>query len=120
GNGGRRVRGGMEGGADRTENLYNNHEPLDSAAAGMAAQGLLRLGRVLSSRGDADAARYEQGGLRVLDTLLGEPYLSTSERHQGLLLHSGYHWPNRWDHVPAGSEIPRGGSSPWGGHHPRG
>ena len=30
------------------------------------------------------------------------PYLSTDPGHQGLLLHSVYHWPNGWDHVPAG------------------
>ena len=28
--------------------------------------------------------------------------------HQGLLLHSVYHWPNGWDHVPAGARVPRG------------
>ena len=43
---------------------FNDHEPVDSSAAAIAAQGLLRLGRVLSRRGDAAGAdRYEQAGL---------------------------------------------------------
>ena len=39
--------------------------------------------------------------------------------HQGLLLHSVYHWPNGWDHVPPGPAIPRGESSQWGDYHAR-
>ena len=110
----------IDGWRDRAADPFNDHEPVDSSAAAIAAQGLLRLGRVLSSRGAAaDGDRYGQAGLRVLDTLLGEPYLSTSDRHQGLLLHSVYHWPNGWDHVPAGSRIPRGESSQWGDYHLR-
>jgi unsaturated chondroitin disaccharide hydrolase len=109
-----------EGWRDRPADPFNDREPVDSSAAAIAAQGLLRLGRVLSRRGAAsDADRYEQAGLRVLDTLLAEPYLSTDDRHQGLLLHSVYHWPNGWDHVPAGSRIPRGESSQWGDYHAR-
>ena len=65
--------------------------------------------------------RYEQAGLRVLATLMDEtgPYLSRDPRHQGLLLHSIYHRPNGWDHVPTGSRIPRGESSMWGDYHLR-
>ena len=57
----------------------------------------------------------------MLDTLIDEtgPYLSRDDRHQGLLLHSIYHRPNGWDHVPAGSRIPRGESSMWGDYHLR-
>jgi hypothetical protein len=55
----------------------------------------------------------------VLDTLLDDPYLSREEEHQGLLLHSVYHRPNGWDHVPPGSKIPRGESSQWGDYHAR-
>jgi len=110
----------IDGWRDRPADPFNDHEPVDSSAAAIAAQGLLRLGRVLASRGAAaDGDRYEQAGLLVLDTLLAEPYLSTSDRHQGLLLHSVYHWPNGWDHVPAGSKIPRGESSQWGDYHLR-
>jgi rhamnogalacturonyl hydrolase YesR len=95
----------------------NDHEPVDSSAAAIAAQGLLRLARVAARRGQ-DGHRYEQAGLRVLDTLIGDgPYLSRDARHQGLLLHSVYHRPNGWDYVPAGSRIPRGESSMWGDYH---
>jgi unsaturated chondroitin disaccharide hydrolase len=110
----------LSGWRDRPADPFNDHEPVDSSAAAIAAQGLLRLGHVLSRRGDAQAAdRYEQAGLRVLDTLFAEPYLSVDARHQGLVLHSVYHWPNGWDHVPDGSNIPRGESSQWGDYHAR-
>ena len=60
-----------------------------------------------------------QAGLRVLDTILAAPYLSEGDSHQGLLLHSVYHWPNKWDHVPPGAHTPRGESSQWGDYHVR-
>jgi hypothetical protein len=105
--------GRLPGWGDRPANPFNDQEPVDSSAAAIAAQGLLRLGRVLRE------PRYEQAGLRVLDTIFDEPYLSENDQHQGLLLHSVYHWPNGWDHVPAGSPIPRGESSQWGDYHAR-
>ena len=110
----------LDGWADRPADPFNEHEPVDSSAAAIAAQGLMRLSRVLAHRGE-DGARYEQAALLVLDTLLteGGPYLSTSAGHQGLLLHSIYHRPNGWDHVPAGSRMPRGESSQWGDYHLR-
>jgi rhamnogalacturonyl hydrolase YesR len=99
---------------------FNDHEPVDSSAAAIAAQGLLRLAHVVGRRG-GDGKRYEQAGLRVLDTLMDDagPYLSRGDAHQGLLLHSIYHRPNGWDHVPTGSRIPRGESSMWGDYHLR-
>ena len=105
----------------RPADPFNDHEPVDSSAAAIAAQGLLRLGRILQRRGDTAGQRYEQAGLRVLDTLLDPsgPYLSTDSSHQGLLLHSVYHWPNRWDYVPSGASTPRGESSQWGDYHVR-
>ena len=104
----------------RAADPFNDHEPVDSSAAAIAAQGLLRLARVVAARG-ADGKKYEQAGLRVLETLIDEsgPYLSRDARHQGLLLHSIYHRPNGWDHIPAGSRIPRGESSMWGDYHLR-
>ncbi|MFN4147253.1 MAG: glycosyl hydrolase, partial [Runella sp.] len=94
---------------------FNDFEPVDSSAAAIAAQGLLRLGKYLN----ADGEKYWQAGLTVLRTLLQEPYLSTDPQHQGLLLHSIYHRPNGWDHVPEGSKIPYGESSMWGDYHLR-
>jgi unsaturated chondroitin disaccharide hydrolase len=105
---------------DRPSDPYNNQEPIDSSAAAIGAQGLLRLGRFLQQRGETEAGnKYWQTGLTVLQTLLQEPYLSTSPDHQGLLLHSVYHWPNGWDYVPEGSTIPQGESSMWGDYHIR-
>ena len=99
---------------------YNDHEPVDSSAAAIAAQGLLRFARVAAARG-ADGTRYEQAGLRVLGTLMDDagPYLSRDAKHQGLLLHSIYHRPNGWDYVPPDARIPRGESSMWGDYHLR-
>jgi hypothetical protein len=97
----------------RAADPFNDWEPVDGSAAAIAAQGLLRLGRHLSSE------RYWQAGLTVLATLLEEPYLSTEESHEGLLLHSVYHRPNGWDHVPDGQRVPCGESSMWGDYHLR-
>lgn len=99
---------------------FNDFEPVDSSAAAIAVQGLLRLGRYLQQHGEKEVGdRYWQAGLTVLNTLLDEPYLSTNATHQGLLLHSIYHSPNGWDFIPAGSKIPNGESSMWGDYHIR-
>jgi hypothetical protein len=104
----------------RESDPFNDREPVDSSAAAIAAQGLLRLGSFLTRRGE-NGSRYWQAGLRVADTLFDDagPYLSQNADHQGLLLHSVYHWPNGWDHVPAGARVPRGESSQWGDYHAR-
>lgn len=104
---------------DKASDPYNDYEPVDSSAAAIGAQGLLRLGQYLEKQHDADASTYWQAGLTVLKTLLQEPYLSTAGNHQGLLLHSIYHRPNGWDYVPEGSKIPYGESSMWGDYHIR-
>jgi unsaturated chondroitin disaccharide hydrolase len=105
---------------DRPSDPFNDHEPIDSSAAAIGAQGLLRLGGYLTDKGEADVGtRYTQAGLTVLDTLLDEPYLSTDAAHQGLLLHVIYHRPRGWDYVPEGSPIPRGESAMWGDYHLR-
>jgi hypothetical protein len=105
---------------DRPAEPLNDFEPVDSSAAAIAAQGLLRLGRSLMAAGDAEAGeRYRQAGLTVLRTLLHEPYLSADANHQGLLLHTIYHRPRGWDRIPNGSKTPRGESCMWGDYHLR-
>lgn len=98
---------------------YNDFEPVDSSAAAIAAQGLLRLGKLLEKSEPEAGKRYWQAGLTVLATLFQEPYLSTNSEHQGLILHSIYHRPNGWDHIPEGSKIANGESSMWGDYHAR-
>jgi unsaturated chondroitin disaccharide hydrolase len=106
--------------ARRPADPYNAWEPMDSSAAAIAAQGLIRLGHYLIARGDSIAgARYRQAGLTVASTLLTGPYLSTGAKHQGLLLHSVYHRPNGWDYVAPGQKVPNGESSLWGDYHMR-
>lgn len=105
---------------DRPADPFNEHEPVDSSAAAIAAQGLIRLGRFLSRhRRQKEGATYLSAGLTVLQTLLGDPYLSTDARHEGLLLHSVYHRPNGWDYIPAGHKVPCGEACMWGDYHLR-
>ena len=81
---------------------------------------MIRLGNYLATRGDKkNAARYRQAGLTVAKTMFSEPYLSTSAKHQGLLLHSVYHRPNGWDYIAPGQRVPNGESSMWGDYHAR-
>ena len=100
---------------DRPADPFNDYEPVDSSAAAIACQGLIRLGRYLGEAGDD----YTQAGLTVIQSLLAEPYLSISDEHQGLILHSIYHRPNGWDYVPEGAKIANGESSMWGDYHAR-
>ena len=97
---------------------FNSWEPVDSSAAAIAAQGLIRLGNYLFARGrESDARRYRNAGLTVAKTLFADPYLSKNPRHQGLILHSVYHRPNGWDSVRTGQKVPNGESSMWGDYH---
>src|SRR5204863_9780377 len=89
--------------SSKASNPFNKFEPVDSSAAAIAAQGLVRLGNYLSSKGDKkNGAHYRQAGLTVARTLFSELYLSTKSSHQGLILHSVYHRPNGWDYIPPG------------------
>lgn len=103
---------------DRPADPFNDLEPVDSSAAAIASQGLLRFGYYLSTHG-RDGSKYWLAGLRVVSTLLDEPYLSTDPSHQGLILHSVYHRPRGWDHIPPGRRVPCGESSMWGDYHIR-
>jgi hypothetical protein len=103
----------MEGWTERASDPFNPHEPVDSSAAAIGAQGLLRLGRYLGN------SSYWQAGLTVCESLFDEPYLSSDPAHQGLILHSVYHRPNGWDRMPGGDGVPRGESSMWGDYHAR-
>ena len=93
---------------------YNDHEPVDSSASAIAAQGLYRLGKYLGPR---EGSRYLRAALTVADTLFSPTYLSDDPGHQGLLLHSVYHRPNGWDRVPPGRKVPSGEASMWGDYH---
>jgi hypothetical protein len=105
---------------DRPADPFNDFEPVDSSAATIAAQGLLRYGNYLIDTGRKDkGSRYFQAGLTVARTLFDEPYLSTEDNHQGLLLHTVYHRPNGWDHIPKGRKVPCGESCMWGDYHLR-
>jgi hypothetical protein len=97
--------------------IRNDFEPVDSSAAAIGAQGLIRLGRILTQTGDLAGKKYMQAGITTLNTLLSDDYLGIEKFHQGILLHSVYHQPNGWDHVPEGSNIPYGEACMWGDYH---
>lgn len=94
---------------------YNDIEPLDSSAAAISAQALLRFGSFLGK--DSAGEKYYKAGLTITQTLLSKTFLSTEASHEGLLLHAIYHRPNGWDYVPPGKNIPCGESCIWGDYH---
>ena len=99
---------------------FNQWEPVDSSAAAIAAQGLLRLAKVCSGYAEKNRSkRYYLAALTIAHTLTNEPYLSSKAKHQGLLLHSVYHRPRGWDYVHPGQKVPNGESSMWGDYHLR-
>ena len=107
---------------DKDSDPYNDFEPVDSSAAAIAAQGLIRLGRVLAQAGKGErkrSKRYRQAGLTVARALFDEPYLATQGKHEGLIRHSIYHRPNGWDRIPKGRRVPCDESSMWGDYHAR-
>ncbi|HEY9593708.1 MAG TPA: glycosyl hydrolase, partial [Spirochaetia bacterium] len=104
---------------ERPADPFNAHEPVDSSAAAIACQGFLRYGAWLTAAGDAGGKHWLDVGYSLLATLLEEPYLNGLNDHHGLLLHSVYHRPNGWDHVPPGRSVPCGESSMWGDYHLR-
>lgn len=104
----------------RVSDPFNPHEPVDSSAAAIAAQGLIRLGNYLCEIGTTKPGlKYRQAGLTMASHLFEEPYLSRNPQHEGLILHSVYHRPNGWDYQPKGSKVPNNESSMWGDYHAR-
>ena len=99
--------------ASKPSDPFNHYEPVDSSAAAIGAQGLLRLGRYLKND------RYWQAGLTVCEALFDEPYLNSDPAHQGLILHAVYHRPNGWDRAPDPDGVPRGEACMWGDYHAR-
>jgi hypothetical protein len=103
---------------DHPADPYNEYEPVDSSAAAISAQGLLRLGKFIEENGDkTKGRRYTNAGLTVAKSLFSAPYLSVGPNHEGLILHSVYHRPNGWDYIPDDQKVPCGESSMWGDYH---
>ncbi len=99
---------------------FNAFEPVDSSAAVIACQGLLRLGHHFEISNQHEKARkYLQAGFTISKTIFSEPYLAEDPQHQGMILHSIYHYPNSWDYQPEKDKVPYGESSLWGDYHAR-
>jgi unsaturated chondroitin disaccharide hydrolase len=105
---------------NRPSEPYNDHEPIDSSAAAIAAQGYIRLGNFLKSKGNEEAGnKYRQVGLTMAKHLFESRYLSEDPNHEGLIMHSVYHRPNNWDNIPAGRKVPCDEATMWGDYHAR-
>jgi len=104
---------------NQTSDPFNNFEPIDSSAACISAQGLIRIGYFLKNSEPAISDKYIKAGIQVALSLFKEPYLSLNKDHQGLILHSIYHQPNGWDYKPDPDKVPYGESSMWGDYHAR-
>lgn len=104
---------------NRPADPFNEFEPVDSSAACIAAQGLIRIGNWLKASDPERAKTYQQAGIQLASVLFSEPYLSTQASHQGLILHSIYHQPNGWDYLPEKGKVAHGESSMWGDYHAR-
>jgi unsaturated chondroitin disaccharide hydrolase len=103
----------------RPSDPFNAFEPVDSSAACITAQGLIRIGNWLQASDPVRGETYLKAGIQIAGALFSEPYLSTDSAHQGLILHSIYHQPNGWDYVPEAGKVAHGESSMWGDYHAR-
>jgi unsaturated chondroitin disaccharide hydrolase len=104
---------------NRPADPFNEFEPVDSSAACITAQGLIRIGNWLKTKDPIRAEKFKSAGIQLASVLFSEPYLSTDKQHQGLILHSIYHQPNGWDYVPVAGKVAHGESSMWGDYHAR-
>ncbi len=98
---------------------FNGLEPVDSSAACITAQGLIRIANVLKKSNLPKSVQYFQAAIIISANLFQEPYLSTDEKHQGLILHAIYHEPNGWDYQPIAGKAAFGESCMWGDYHAR-
>jgi hypothetical protein len=97
--------------------LYRENRTFPHDLSGIAGGDHADKLRQLAARLEHIAAPSIQGC--QAQTLFAEPYLSTDPAHEGLILHSVYHRPNGWDHIPPGQSVPCGESSMWGDYHAR-
>ncbi|GAA0877902.1 glycoside hydrolase family 88 protein [Algoriphagus jejuensis] len=104
---------------NRPSDPFNAFEPIDSSAACITAQGLIRIANWLKSSDPDRAEKYQKAAFQISGALFSEPYLSTEANHQGLILHSIYHEPNAWDYAPEPGKVAHGESSMWGDYHAR-
>lgn len=104
---------------NRPSDPFNGVEPIDSSAACITAQGLIRIANFLKKSDPTRSEKYLQAGIQIAANLFQEPYLSSSADHQGLILHSIYHQPNGWDYQPEPGKAPYGESCMWGDYHAR-
>ena len=106
-------------GGSRPADPFNDREPVDSSAAAIAAQGLLRLGRFLNARGEDGAATgrpdFASPTHSSTRQALPEPVASASGAAAAL----GVSLAERVGLCPRGRRVPRGESSQWGDYHAR-
>ena len=103
----------IENAINQPADPFNPYEPVDSSAAAIAAQALLRFGQYLGDAGKT----YLRAGFQIMERLASEDYLSGDINHEGLLLHAVYHYPNAWDYAERADIPPRGESCLWGDYH---
>ena len=70
---------------NKPSNPYNHWEPVDSSAAAIGCQGLLRLGKYLIEKGEKEAGeKYWQAGLTVMNSLLGLSVFKHQSKSSGI------------------------------------